>query len=360
MDIHSVWSVVLESLIITAFVVLIMILIEYINVVTKGSWSRPLQKSSNFQLLLITILGAMPGCMGAYAVVAMYTHNLIKFGTLVAAMIAAVGDEAFVMYTMIPNKALWIQLIIIGIALIAGFIINTLKIDFAFKFKTEDHLKIHKDSEHEGFKWNDIRTNFKNLIFPRAFLLFSLVLLILYLILGGEAHSHEQMHDHSDHQVMLAFSDELWLKVSLFITSIVALFIVVTVSNHFLEDHLWGHVVKAHFLKVFLWTVAALLFIRLGLEYFNLDDIMNSNQWLILAIALLIGVIPESGPHIVFISLYATGNIPLSILLANSIVQDGHGALPLFAESKRNFFLLKSFSLMVGLIVGAIGIFVGF
>jgi len=40
-------------------------------------------------------------------------------------------------------------------------------------------------------------------------------------------------------------------------------------------------------------------------------------------LAVFLGIIPESGSHMIFVMLYANGMIPFSILLASSIVQDG-------------------------------------
>jgi hypothetical protein len=54
----------------------------------------------------------------------------------------------------------------------------------------------------------------------------------------------------------------------------------------------------------------------------------------------------------VFITLFASGHIPFSILLTNSIVQDGHTALPLLAESKRGFLWAKLINVAVGLAIG--------
>jgi hypothetical protein len=79
-----------------------------------------------------------------------------------------------------------------------------------------------------------------------------------------------------------------------------------------------------------------------------------------LFIALTIGLIPESGPHIVFISLFIDGSIPFSILLANSLVQNGHSGLPLLAESKKGFVKMKLIALTTGLIVGLLGYAAGF
>ncbi len=49
-----------------------------------------------------------------------------------------------------------------------------------------------------------------------------------------------------------------------------------------------------------------------------------------------------------------------SILLASSIVQDGHGMLPLLAESKKGFLTVKAINMVLGAIVGIIGLLLGF
>jgi hypothetical protein len=41
------------------------------------------------------------------------------------------------------------------------------------------------------------------------------------------------------------------------------------------------------------------------------------------------------------------------VLLASSIVQDGHGMLPMLAHSPREFLLVKAISLTAGLALGA-------
>jgi hypothetical protein len=74
----------------------------------------------------------------------------------------------------------------------------------------------------------------------------------------------------------------------------------------------------------------------------------------------LVGIIPESGPHLIFVILFASGSIPISILLASSIVQDGHGSLPLLAESPKGFLKVKLINILVGLIAGFSGLMLGF
>ncbi len=79
---------------------------------------------------------------------------------------------------------------------------------------------------------------------------------------------------------------------------------------------------------------------------------------MVLLIAVLVGIIPESGPHMLFVTLFAHGSLPFSILLASSIVQDGHGTLPLLAVSNLAFFWLKTINVTIGLLVGSIGLLI--
>jgi len=74
--------------------------------------------------------------------------------------------------------------------------------------------------------------------------------------------------------------------------------------------------------------------------------------------AAVIGILPLSGPNIVFISMYAQGILPFSVLLTNSIVQDGHGLLPILGFSVEDSVKIKVFNLAFGLIIGfAVAIF---
>ena len=112
--------------------------------------------------------------------------------------------------------------------------------------------------------------------------------------------------------------------------------------------------------RIFLWTFVAFLFIEVIMGYFDLETWLRSKTVLVLVIALLVGIIPQSGPHIIFITMFANGIIPFSVLLANSIVQDGHGAMPLLAESGRSFIFIKGIKLLIGLAAGIAGLVFGF
>ena len=47
-------------------------------------------------------------------------------------------------------------------------------------------------------------------------------------------------------------------------------------------------------------------------------------------------------------------------LLASSVVQDGHGMLPMLADSRRDFAVVKAIAFAVGLVVGGVALGLGF
>ena len=105
-------SILWQSLNITLFVLSMMLIIDYMNVLTRGLWSENLQKNKWKQVILGATLGLIPGCLGAYTAVSLYVHNIFGLGGLVAAMIATSGDEAFFMFSIIPQTALLIMLVL--------------------------------------------------------------------------------------------------------------------------------------------------------------------------------------------------------------------------------------------------------
>jgi hypothetical protein len=329
-----------HALMITGFVFLMMLLIEYLNVLTKGKWQGILKTSRWGNYILAAILGIIPGCLGAFAVVSLYAHRFVSLGTLVVAMIATSGDEAFVMLSMFPSQAVLLFMFLFAISIVAGYVTDLLfKHQDRLLDEADHELEIHDEDICQCFPGKDILNQLKNMSFPRA-LLMTMMILFLVALLTGMIEPHEWN----------------WQKVSFTLGASFALFVIVTVPDHFLEEHLWQHVIKKHFLRIFIWTFVALLLIHGLEEYLDVSQWIESNYYSVLIIALLVGIIPESGPHLIFVTLFAQGSIPFSILLASSIVQDGHGMLPLLAVSKKAFIWVKLINLITGLIVGLVGL----
>jgi putative 10TM heavy-metal exporter len=340
---------------ITTFVLVMMLIIEYINVSSQGKWVKPFKQKGWLQVLSAALLGLIPGCLGTYTAVSLYAHKIFGFAGLVTAMIATSGDEAFFMLSIMPDKALILFAVIFVIAIVSGFVIYAFAKNKSLMYLPENHLTVHADNKDcVCFNGRGIYTQMRKISFQRAILISGILLFVFGLLIGEFGHSHgfegllngeSHAHEHDE-------SHWNWISISFLVVSLISLFIIVTVNDHFLEEHLWKHIIKKHFVKIFLWTFGALLVLHFIGSYIDVRQWAQSNFYYMLLIALLIGIIPQSGPHFIFVLMFAEGTIPFSILLANSIVQDGHGAIPLLAESGKSFIVMKAVNIAVGLIFG--------
>lgn len=130
--------------------------------------------------------------------------------------------------------------------------------------------------------------------------------------------------------------------------------------GHFLFEHLYKHIIRKHLVRVFLWTFVALLSIHAIQHFWDLNTLHVNYLPMIILLAALIGLLPDSGPHLIFVTLFAQGVVPFSVLLTSSIVQDGHGLLPLFSFSLKDSMYVKAFNLLFGLVVGYLVFFLGY
>ncbi len=345
---HIEWfELIQKTLMVSGFVLMLMIIIEYINVRTSGKWDQGIGKNKFFQLLSSIFLGLTPGCAGTFAVVSLYTHNIFGFFALLAATISTFGDEAFVIFSTSPEAGLKISLWLTIIAFILGTLFMFIK--FFQNHTHEKHFVTHDEDccghEHKSI---DISHNFRKITLERAFLI-TIIFLVTINILFPENSEHGDEHG--------ILSPE---SIVFFILALISLFIVITVPEHFLKDHIWGHVLKKHFLRLFIWTVGTIFAIQILQHFFPIENLVSNNLTMMLFLAIIVGILPISGPHLFFFTIFMQGLIPFSILFANSLVQEGHGGIPLLAEDKSAFIWVKIIKIAVALIIGFIGIQVGF
>ncbi|MDH5186023.1 MAG: putative manganese transporter [candidate division WOR-3 bacterium] len=327
-----------HGLMISIFVFVMMIFIDYLSVLTKGKMNSMIKGSLFRQYLIAAFLGATPGCLGAFMCVSFYVHGLISFGALAGCMIATAGDESYVMFAMIPKPALAIHVILFILGVIAAWFID--KAVYLLKIKPCQECQlseIHLEDECRCLNFKEIIVYFKSMSFAR-FLLFALLLGSLYGFISG------------------LIGPEGWNWQRITFVSLIGLagFIVITVPEHYLEEHIWKHIAKEHLWRIFLWTFGALLIVDIGLKFWHLETFVKEHMFLVLLIAAIVGLIPESGPHLMFVTMFAKGLAPFSVLLTSSIVQDGHGMLPLLSYTIKDSLRIKLFNLIIGLVLGII------
>lgn len=327
-----------HSIMITGFIFVMMLMIEYIDVQTKGIWQANLKERKYVQYFIAAILGAIPGCLGAFTVVTLFSHNIFSIGALVTAMIATSGDESFLMFAMIPKTALLITIVILFTGIFAGILTDKFfPKKLLNKIRTNRKLPFHKEVKCICYQKGAFFYNLRNLSLQRGVLMISSFGLFIGFLLGE-----------------FGPKEWNWVRITLLLTSAFSFFVCSTVPKHFLEEHLWDHIAKKHIPKIFIYTFAVLFIIHFLQDFVAVEQLISDNLIVVLIVAIIIGIIPESGPHMIFLTLFINGTIPLSILLASSIVQDGHGMLPMLAESKLGFFSVKFINVIFALVIGLI------
>lgn len=340
---HGVVNSLQHAATITSFVFAVMVLVDYVNVLTRGRMSEAIKGGLFRQYVITSFLGATPGCLGAFMNVSFYVRGLISFGAVAGGMVATSGDEAFVMLAMFPGKALLLFVILFFVGIVSARVID--KAVGVLKIRTSERCELsvlHETDKCRASGLREVAGQLKNISLIR-FLLLALLGIFLYAFISG----------------FVGPSDWDWKRIT-FVTIIsITLTVILTVPEHYLEVHIWEHIAKRHLWRVFLWSFGALLVVHVGLEFLDLPAFIRSHMVWILLIAVMFGLIPESGPHLIFVVMFAKGLIPFSVLLASSIVQDGHGILPLLSHSVKDSVLVKAFNLIIGLLLGLVLYLIG-
>ena len=382
MNWHLFIDVLRNSILITGLVLIMMLMIEYFNIHSHGKWFKRIQDSKIKQIFLGSLLGLVPGCIGGFATVSLYTHRLLSIGALVAMMISSSGDEAFVIMAMMPKEAVVLFAILFAISIITGLVTDYIIFRKPQNDLCPDDFEIHETDTHTNERIPSLirKESYRAMLKPsreRIAILVGIACFIAAVIMGilacghdhsAEAaghvhteacthvhtadcgHDHGHMHHHSD--ATLNILNEKSINIMFAIISIITLFFTAVANEHFIKEHIWKHVIKRHMVSIFLWTFGTLLICNIGMQYLDVAHWINNNMAFVIILAVLVGIIPESGPHLVFVTLFAQGVLPFYVLLVNSIVQDGHSALPLLAESKMSFAKAKLINIAVGLLIG--------
>ena len=347
----EVLSVLKHALLISFFVFVMMLLVDFIDSVSKRRLSEIMKGGMWRQYTLASFLGSTPGCLGAFMNVSLYIHGMISFGAVVGGMIATSGDEAFVMLVQFPGTAivLFLVLFISGIlfAWISDKVIKTTNFIPCEACLYSDCEQCMEETDNpqtvaQYFSPINFISNLHSFSFTRFLLVAMIGSFLIFVSLG-----------------ILGPTTWNWKRVTFTALSLCSLYIAMEVPEHYLHDHIWEHIIKKHLFRVFLWSFGALLIVHFGLKFWNLDVFIHQHMVWVLIIGAILGIIPESGPHLIFVMMYAKGLVPFSVLFTTSFVQDGHGMLPLLSYSLKDSILIKILNLLFGLGVGSILFMIG-
>ncbi|MGL5756563.1 MAG: putative manganese transporter [Paraclostridium sp.] len=347
------------------------LLFGYINYKTSGSFVEIISRNKKLQPIVGALLGALPGCGGSIVLMPLFISNKVTFGSIIASLIASMGDSAFLIMASDFKAYISVTIISFIVGILTGYLVDY--------FKLEEKLNLHrcknieKNSKKEfGLRSEssvacDIKSHNKfyhiahNIVHGVGYKIYLSLLLIgfVFMILahsGLEFGFIEAMHSFETAIAVLGI-------ISSFIYMIMTKKVIENESfeenEHklmSLKETLIHSVSEISF--VIVWIFIAYLLYDLvifitGGEQALVNLILGAGLISVFAGAIL-GIVPGCGVQIVFMSFYLKGSLPFAALVANSISQDGDALFPLLAMDKKSAMWATIITTIPAILVGVI------
>ena len=361
---------------VTVFVAAMVLLFSWLQYITAGRFVEWIRNNERWQPALGAIMGLTPGCGGAIIMMPMYTRGYVTYGTVIATLIATLGDAAFVLIGAVflnpdfltPVLIVHATSFVVGVSwgygadaigvtpsrplgrfgptfgskeLLGEEAAKQLEGDTGFDVQSEDSVLEDLPREvPEGLGYQIIHQGYRVWWAVTAV---GLVLAIMLLFWYAQD---------AEYAPELAWNpmtrDGLITWVGLIGTSLSI--ILYLSSKNFLSDDTEATIGdKLHSMDetlvhaasetafVTFWVLIAYLAFAFGMVAFGMDDGDFAEHGAgvgAVFVAAGIGLIPGCGPQIIAITAYVEGIVSFPALVANAISQDGDALFPLLVRHK--------------------------
>lgn len=380
------------------FVAIPLLILGYINYKTEGKLIDKMEKSKKIQVLLGAFLGMIPGCGGAIMVMPLYHLGKVTFGTIVATLIATMGDAAFLLLVKSPKTFVVISIISFIVAIVTGYTIDYFGVGKNILKKPKTKYELEK--EHEMFREEptEFELNAENVTYTFKHLGHEEGDAIDIALHHGKnmvgifhKFRHTMGYKIFWTLIILAFPLGVLnllqkdLSTFFFIEDLSILGFIGTlfsiaytiISKKFIADENHSEVEsKINSFKetlihnaeetafVIMWVFTALFSYEIFIAFLGgevvIENFMRQPGFIVVLVAVLIGIIPGCGPQIILTTLFINGIIPFSALMANAICNDGDALFPLLAIDRKSAFMTTFYNIIPALIVGSILYILGF
>ena len=292
-----------------------------------------MKKGDTWQVPMASLLGALPGCGGAVVVITAFARGNIRLGAMVAALIATMGDAAFLLLAKEPTTYLKLMSISIFAAVISGWTVDRFH-------RGELYSSEIKHFEKIGI--GKLRTR------DKLFMAFAAPGLFLGILQLAQV-------DINNFGILVTILGLLgaFLSISVWVLSPIN-----AVSSS--DDHPFTRSSEeTSFVTV--WVIAGFLAYEYAYAFFGLDlEVLAEAAWIFLPIlAILVGFIPGCGPQVLVTTLYLNGIIPFAALIGNAISNDGDALFPAIALTPRMAVIATLYSGIPALIISYYFLFTG-
>ena len=353
---------------VTVFVAAMVLLFSWLQYVTAGRFVDWIRENRRFQPLIGALMGLTPGCGGAIIVMPMYARGYVTYGTVIATLIATLGDSAFVLIGAIfQNSAFLIPVILVHaisfvVGVIWGYGVDALDVTpaaplgkFGPKFGSNKPLGEEAAREMEGKDsliedlprespdgWGyRVLHQGHRVWWMVTGVGLCLAIFLLFWYAQDPEYSPELVWDPTTRDGIIT-----WVG---FIGTSLSIILYISSKNFFGDDteatigdklnSLDETLIHAASETAFVtfWVLVAYLVFEFGMIASGVDETGLSEHGAgvgAVMLAAFVGLIPGCGPQIIAITAYVQGIVSFPALVANAISQDGDALFPLLVRHK--------------------------
>lgn len=353
---------------VTVFVAAMILLFSWLQFITAGRFVVWIRKNRSLQPVIGAMMGLTPGCGGAIIVMPMYARGYVTYGTVIATLVATLGDAAFVLIGAVFQDSSYLTPVIVVhatsfvVGVLWGYGVDSIEVTpttplgrFGPKFGTDEPLVEEVAKAMEGKDTlienlpREVPEGWGYRVLHQGYRIWWLVtavgLCLAILLLGWYAqdpeYSPELVWDPTTRDGIVT-----WVG---FIGTSLSIILYVSSKNFFADDteatigdklnSLDETLVHAASETAFVtfWVLLAYLVFEFGMLLSGIKESDMSEHGSgvgAVLVAATIGLIPGCGPQIIAITAYVEGLISFPALVANAISQDGDALFPLLVRHK--------------------------
>ena len=353
---------------VTVFVAAMVLLFSWLQYITAGKFVDAIRANKRWQPVIGALMGITPGCGGAIVMMPMYARGYVTYGTVIATLIATLGDAAFVLIGaavtdssfIAPVIAVHLISFVVGVAW--GYLVDGLKITprnplgkFGPTFKDdnppENFLESDDVESHEiiddlgreeagGWRYFLLHQGYTVWWMVTAIGLIFAVLLLVWSAQDADFNLEISYNPLTLHgfitwigllgtslSVILYISQKNWIRDDTEASIGDKLYSMRETMIHSASETAF----------VTFWVMAAYLVFEFSMLFSGMTeaDLARYGDGLIaVVLAAFIGLIPGCGPQIIAITAYTKDLLSFPALTANAISQDGDALFPLLVRHR--------------------------
>ena len=370
---HEILEVIVVSmrdafLAVTVFVAAMVLLFSWLQYISAGRFVDTIRANTAWQPVIGALMGITPGCGGAIVMMPMYARGYVTYGTVIATLIATLGDAAFVLIGaavtdpsfIAPVIAVHLISFVVGISW--GYLVDGMKITpsnplgkFSANYNDNSPSRtvLQETNENMSEVFDDLgreeKTGWGYFLLHQGYTVWwivtSLGLIFAILLLVWNAQDADFTLEINYNPLTL---DGFITWVGLIGTSL-SVILYISQKNWISDDSEASIGDKLYSLRetmihsasetafVTFWVMSAYLIFEFSMLFSGMNeaDLAHFGDGIIAVIlAAVIGLIPGCGPQIIAITAYTKDLISFPALVANAISQDGDALFPLLVRHR--------------------------